>query len=146
MKLELIRKEFTAESTIGDLFIDGAFFCYVLEDAVRSKKIKGITAIPAGTYRGVVDYSPRFQKLMPRLLDVPGFEGVRIHSGNTAKDTEGCLIVGFKKEPNKVTKSRVAFAALMLKLKQSDFEITIRNADAAPAPTPAQPHHSLITG
>ena len=118
MKLELIRKEFTEMSTIGDLLIDGEFFCYTLEDTVRDKKIKGVTAIPYGTYEVIINFSNRFQKPMPLLLNVPNFEGVRFHSGNSSADTEGCILLGFTKSKDFIGNSRKAFNAFMPKLKE----------------------------
>ena len=117
MKLDLIRKWFTEESTIGELFIDGAFFCYTLEDKVREEKIYGKTAIPYGTYEVIATYSPRFKRTLPILKNVPNFEGVRIHSGNTAKDTEGCILVGFTKGKNFIGNSKSAFIQFMPKLQ-----------------------------
>lgn len=92
------------EVTIGDLLIDDAHFCYTLEDAIReipgapvhTWKIPGRTAIPAGKYRITLEYSPRFGPRTITLNDVPGFSGVRVHSGNSILDTEGCPIVGYK--------------------------------------------------
>jgi hypothetical protein len=109
MKLELIRKEFTDVSTIGDLSIDGKFFSYTLEDCVRDVKIPGETAIPYGTYEVITNFSNRFKKVMPYIKDVPGFEGVRIHSGNYAGDTEGCILVGYTSAVDFVGLSRAAF-------------------------------------
>lgn len=126
MKLELIRKDFTEISTIGDLLIDGEFFCYTLEDAVRDKKINGVTAIPYGTYVVEITYSPRFQKYLPLLIDVPQFVGVRIHTGNTAQDTEGCILVGISKGYDFIGGSRKAFALLMDKIKGQKLTIEIR--------------------
>jgi len=89
-----------AKATLGKLFIDGAFECYTLEDPVRDLgpkgegKIPGDTAIPAGRYRVVINQSPRFKKLMIRLLDVPFFTGILMHGGNTTEDTHGCVLVG----------------------------------------------------
>lgn len=124
--LHLKRETITDKSTIGTLSIDDEFFCYTLEDVVRPKKIFGETAIPPGTYKGIVNMSNRFKKRMPLLIDVPGFRGVRIHSGNTAADTQGCILVGFVKRPDMIYKSRPAFFDLMLKLKGEPFEITIK--------------------
>lgn len=117
MELKLVRKEFTNDSTIGELSVNGKFECFTLEDRVRPVKIKGETAIPLGAYEVVVTFSNRFKKPLPLFLNVPGFEGVRIHSGNTKKDTEGCILVGQTKAKNMVGKSRAAFDILFAKIK-----------------------------
>jgi hypothetical protein len=111
MKIDLIRKEFTTISTIGDFLVDGKRLCYSLEDCVRDVKIPGETAIPYGTYEVITNYSVRFKRVMPLLLNVPGFEGVRVHSGNTDADTEACILLGYIKNPNWVGQSRDAFNA-----------------------------------
>ena len=90
MELTLTRTDFTNDSTIGELSVNGKFECFTLEDKVRPVKIKGMTAIPAGAYEVVINFSERFQRPLPLLLNVPNFDGIRIHAGNTAKDTEGC--------------------------------------------------------
>jgi hypothetical protein len=108
-------------ATLGELLVDGTKECFTCEDEVRevagepvSKwKIKGKTAIPAGRYRVVLTMSNRFKKVLPELLNVPGFLGVRIHSGNTADDSEGCILVGEVKGPDCVLKSRDAMTELM---------------------------------
>ncbi|HTT37887.1 MAG TPA: DUF5675 family protein [Burkholderiales bacterium] len=117
MEIQVARKEFTAKSTIGEMHLDGAFECYTLEDVVRPVKIKGITAIPAGSYEVVVSFSERFQRLLPLLLQVPNFDGVRIHPGNTDRDTEGCILVGRTKERDFIGASKVAFEALFEKIQ-----------------------------
>jgi len=117
VKLEVIRKEFTTESTIGDLLIDGKFYSFTLEDMYRDKKIKGVTAIPYGTYEVIINFSNRFQKPMPLLLNVPGFDGIRIHNGNKAEHTEGCILVGFTKSKNFIGNSKSAFIQFMPKLQ-----------------------------
>ena len=100
--------------TIGRLFIDGKYFCDTLEDRVRAPgvKVPGRTAIPAGKYQVELTESLRFGRLMPRLKDVPGFTGVLIHSGNTADDTEGCILVGKNRVKGKLLDSRETFARL----------------------------------
>jgi hypothetical protein len=117
MELQLKRTDSFENSTIGELSVDGQLECYTLEDKVRPVKIKGKTAIPAGRYEVIINYSQRFQRLLPLLLNVPDFEGVRIHPGNTAADTEGCILVGMTKEKEFIGQSRVAFERLFTKLK-----------------------------
>lgn len=111
-----------AEYTVGRLSIDGKYFCDTLEDTVRAPgvKVRGKTAVPAGRYRVVFTESPRFKRILPLLVDVPNFEGVRIHPGNTAKDTEGCLLVGFNQVKGKVVASRATFQKLFEKLWAAD--------------------------
>ena len=117
MNLTLNRKWFTDKSTVGELSIDGKFECYTLEDCVRNEKIQNITAIPYGMYEVAVTFSNRFQKPMPQLLNVPGFQGIRIHSGNKAEDTEGCILVGQSKTPDFIGGSRPAYQALFSKIQ-----------------------------
>lgn len=94
MELLLKRKYIKSEATIGELYVDDIFECYTLEDSSRIEKVPGKTRIPSGKYEVVINHSPRFGEPMPLLLDVPGFSGIRIHPGNTAEDTEGCILVG----------------------------------------------------
>lgn len=120
MELELKRKWLTEASTIGELSIDGAFECLVLEDRYRpppEPKVYGATAIPCGRYEVVITPSPRFKRDLPLLLAVPNYQGVRIHPGNTAADTEGCLLPGRVRHGESVQESRHAFDALFRKLK-----------------------------
>lgn len=119
MTLRLVRRWFTPLSTIGDLSVDGVPECYILEDVVRPNgiKIPGRTAIPTGTYRVIIDRSSRFQRDLPLLLDVPGFTGIRIHPGNTDRDTDGCLLPGRSRSFDAVQQSRSAFDALYTHLR-----------------------------
>ena len=119
MKLKLNRITRTETSTIGELFIDGKFECYTLEDIERDVKIKSETAIKKGTYKVVLTMSNRFKKIMPLLLNVPEFEGIRIHSGNTNHDTEGCILVGKTRSVDFIGGSRTAFTSLMAKLQKA---------------------------
>lgn len=121
MELELKRDEVqNSHCTFGRLYVDGVLECETLEDPVREIeytpvvdwKVKGDTAIPRGRYRIIINHSQRFNKDMPLLLNVPGFEGIRIHSGNTAADTEGCILVGTSRSDTAVANSRVAYNEL----------------------------------
>lgn len=132
LKLRRIAKRNTY--TIGRLLINGEYFCDTLEPKVRdlSKelKVKGKTAIPAGRYRLYLTYSSRFKRILPLVDNVPQFSGVRIHRGNTAKDTEGCILVGYNREVGKVLDSAVTEQRLMAILqnavnKGEQFFITI---------------------
>lgn len=100
MTIKIIRKYLTDTCTIGELYIDGIFFAYTLEDTYRnlqgdcSKKVQNKTAIEYGTYEVVATESARFKKKLPLILNVPCFSGIRMHGGNTSADTEGCILVG----------------------------------------------------
>lgn len=120
--------------TIGQLYIDGQYWCDTLEDRVRDlskeRKVAGETAIPAGTYDVVVNISPKFKRLLPRLLSVPHFEGVLIHRGNTAADSTGCILVGENKAKGKVLNStiwehRITEYLLDAQNKGEDIKITV---------------------
>jgi hypothetical protein len=125
MKLKLVRKMGTAGFTEGKLYINGVFECYTVEDADRmleagGKKIQDKTAIPRGTYEVVITMSNRFKKRLPLLLNVPGFTGIRIHAGNSSKNTEGCIIVGSinaRDDDDWVGGSKVAMQRLMPKIE-----------------------------
>jgi hypothetical protein len=118
MNITLDRFQRTDQSTISRVFVndDQTPICYALEDMVRPEKIFGETAIPAGTYPVTVTYSPHFGRDLPLLVGVPGYEGVRIHPGNTAADTEGCILPGTTFSDDAVQNSRAAFALLFNKI------------------------------
>lgn len=143
MKL-LVNRIFKGSSyTIGKLYIDGEYFCDTIEDVVRDlpencpntsrwipceckEKIYARTAIPAGTYKVTMEYSPRFQRKLPYLHDVPHFLGILIHSGNTDADSGGCIIVGCNKVKGKVLESRVTLEALIKRIEgQKTITLTI---------------------
>ena len=136
MRIELVRIAFKDTYTIGKLYVDDTYFCDVLEDVDRGldssmseseileKKVKGQTAIPTGHYVINITYSPKYKRMMPLLLDVKGFSGIRIHSGNSSKDTEGCLLVGKNKKVGMVLESRDTYQRLF-KMMEGQKEITI---------------------
>lgn len=110
MKLRVERLWKKDTYTIGKLYVDDKYFCNTLEDTVRDlskeKKIPGKTAIPYGEYKVVFNWSPKFGRNLPRLLNVPAFEGILIHPGNTANDSAGCILVGKNTEVGRLTESR----------------------------------------
>ena len=118
--------------TISRLYVNGKLFgCNTLEDTerglrqdmqleeIKNKKVYGQTAIPRGSYECVYTYSNRFKKMLPLLKDVPGFDGIRIHSGNSAKDTEGCILVGLNLKKGMVLNSREWTNKLVSKMKEA---------------------------
>ena len=135
MKLELKRLKFGEDYTIGRLTLDGRFLCYTLEDKVRevigepvaSWKVQDKTAIPVGVYPVIITMSARFKIRLPLLMDVPGFSGIRIHTGNTSKDTDGCILVGSTWDGSSgwIGSSKVAFSLLFPILDQAKEPITI---------------------
>ena len=138
MNLRLIREPSRDDCTHGSLYIDGVWCCWTLEDVVREVegqpvtawKIPGRTAIPAGRYRIDLTPSHRFGRVLPILVDVPGFAGVRLHPGNTAEDTEGCILPGSGRVAGRVTGSRVACERLCEQLQRADDRwIRIENPD-----------------
>jgi len=136
MVFTVIRKDFTVKSTVGDLFLADFWLCRTLEDVVRPAGIKvpGATAIPEGRYQLIIDMSARFKKLMPHLLAVPGFDGIRIHKLNTAEQTEGCIGVGMYKGQDRIWDCDVAYnyfferLSMALEAKEEVFiEVTHAN-------------------
>ena len=133
MNIELNRITRKLSYTIGRLFVDGKYFCDTLEDRCRDldkeKKVMNETAIPEGTYEVIVNVSARFKRKLPLLLDVPHFSGIRIHRGNTDKDTSGCILVGENKQPGRVIKStlyELRLTEMVEKAMLTGEKITIR--------------------
>jgi hypothetical protein len=128
MKIEVKRTAFNETNTLGEMSIDGVHFCYTVEDKVRDynndgdlddkgeEKVYGETAIPKGEYKVILSMSNRFKRILPEVLNVKGFAGIRIHNGNTALDSHGCLIVGYKLLNDGVAESRKATEDLVKKL------------------------------
>jgi hypothetical protein len=126
MKLTLHRIAFKETYTIGNLYINDVYECDTLEDKYRTPnepKVDGATAIPFGRYQVILNYSPKFKRVMPLLLDVPGFSGIRIHSGNTDKDTSGCILVGKNKIKGKLIQSAPVYELIFRKFEQTKDRI-----------------------
>lgn len=137
--IRVIRDTYTNKSTIGKLYVNDKLICDTLEDTVRDlnrdgdlldvgeKKVYGETAIPSGTYKMIINMSPRFKKLLPRLLNVPGYDGVLIHTGNLPADTHGCILVGTRGDNCiKGGTSTLSMNKLMTELKGfTEYEIII---------------------
>ena len=126
MEIKLIRESFGDTFTEGKLLIDNVFECYTVEDTDRrmeddlTVKVNGKTAIPRGRYELVLSMSNRFKKILPEILNVPGFAGIRIHSGNSSVDTEGCIILGSindKLDDDWIGGSKIALTQFMAKLE-----------------------------
>jgi len=117
MKLTIKRLHKTDKCTIGEMAIDGKFEAYTLEDVERKEKVFGKTAIPTGVYELTMTMSNRFKKMMPLLLNVPNYSGVRIHSGNTANDTEGCILLGQSRGVDCILSSKAAIEKFYPKLE-----------------------------
>ena len=142
----IVQREPTVQGvTPGTLDLGSGRFCYTLEDAVREQvgvpvadwKIAGATAIPAGTYALQITHSQRFGRPLPLLIGVPGFAGVRIHAGNTAADTEGCLLVGRTRVgATRIGESRAMCEELLARLARAlrvmDVQLEIRPARHTP--------------
>lgn len=140
MKILVKRIAKRSTYTIGKMYLDGKYFCDTLEDTDRNisqstpldtiKKVKlpNNTAIPTGTYKVIVNVSPKFKRLLPRLLNVPGFDGVLIHRGNTDKDTSGCILIGENKVVGKVINStgyETKLVSILNKAQDKKENITI---------------------
>ena len=138
MRLTLRRIANRDTYCIGKLYINGKYFCDTLEDVdrglnsamteeeIKDLKINGETAIPVGIYKVLITYSPKYKRNMPLIANVKGYLGIRIHSGNTAKDTEGCILVGKNTKVGMVTDSRNTYNALFKRLQQKGSnDITI---------------------
>lgn len=124
MELTLNRIFLGSSATIGELLINDKHLCDTLEDRVRpeGEKVYGKTAIPEGTYEVKFTHSPRFKKILPEILNVPNFSGIRIHTGNSSKDTEGCILVGTwdGEKEDWISDSRIAFNKLMSLLQKAE--------------------------
>lgn len=135
MKLKVVREFKNDVCTIGSLFINDVFFCYTLEDKdrglkqsdtllfIQAKKIFGLTAIPSGFYKLTVNQSPKFKRMLPRILDIKGFSGVLLHRGNSANDSLGCILLGYKKGENSIFESTKAETDLVNRLLLHNNEV-----------------------
>lgn len=122
--MQLVRDDCTADRTLGTLRFPDGYVCQTLEDPIRTVKVMHDTCIPSGTYRVSITRSQRFKKMLPLLHDVPEFEGIRIHAGNTTADTSGCILVGVERRGSTIIRSREVM-----------IEVQHRIAEALTSPT-----------
>lgn len=115
MKIAVERRWLTPESTIGEMYIDGEFFCFTLEPPVMPVPVKP-RAIPEGTYRLTLRESDKFKRILPHVENVPDFIGIMIHNGNVPADTEGCCLVGNSRGTNFIGNSKVTLLRLLMRL------------------------------
>lgn len=131
MILKLVRTTYTSTTTLGKLYVNDKFNCWTLEDIdrgllsstpikqIQKAKVRSLTAIPKGKYEIIINYSPRFKRQLPLLLNVPGFTGIRIHPGNTAEHTDGCILVGEYLNDNYIKNSTTTFNKLFTLLQNT---------------------------
>lgn len=136
MRISVKRIALKEGYTIGKMYLDGLYFCDTIEDKDRGLrqtmplteiqriKVMHKTAIPSGIYSVILNVSPSKGRLLPRLLDVPGFDGILIHRGNTADDSSGCIIVGENKVPGKVINS-TGYEDKLVEILKRESRITI---------------------
>ena len=127
LNLTVERSQFSATTTLGKLLINGAFFCHTLEDKIRpgQPKVYGETAIPSGVYRVRLTMSQRFGRVTPQIMDVPDFDGIRMHGGNTPADTLGCPLVAFRRIGNVIQRTAEAELAKRIQSVGETCLITI---------------------
>lgn len=137
MHIKIVREEYYETCTIGKLYIDGVYFCATLEDKDRGltndmslneiiqKKVYGQTAIPTGIYKVILSISNKFKRILPEILNVPNWSGVRIHSGNTAADSLGCILVGNRLNESFIANSRNTEKKLIDILSSAKDEIIL---------------------
>lgn len=141
MNLKVIRDTFTHNTTIGKLYIDDVFFCYTLEDTARDEgvKVKGKTAIPRGVYKVSLSKSSRFKRIMPMIYTESNgyelknrgisFKGIRIHGGNTHKNTEGCILVAKNKLNNETIQGTMEYELTKKLTGVKNITIEVVNID-----------------
>lgn len=147
-------------STLGALYINDVFVCWTLEDVIREPgpaprtslvqwvmtwKVPGRTAIPAGRYDVVMEWSPRFQMTLPELKGVPGFSETKFHAGNRHEDTEGCLLTGAGRTSNMVTDSRAALSQVLMRLGRQNERIIVDIHNPPGRHLTGQPFNPVIT-
>lgn len=134
LTIEIHRRHFKGEYTIGSLYIGGHWVCNTLEphciDWKNEKKVSGKTAIPEGCYKVDLGFSNKFKRLMPYLTNVPHFTGIMIHPGISVLNTRGCILVGFNTMRGYLTQSKIAFEKIIEKIKYArkagnDIEVLI---------------------
>lgn len=145
MTLEIYRHTYNSDYTVGDMYIRETeesglkWLCNTLEptwrDLSKEPKVNGHTAIPAGKYLCSYDFSWKFHRKLPRLYNVPNFDGILIHAGNTSKDTKGCILVGIEMSPGYVANSKFTLERICMLLLNHGGSCIVRVFDGARKPT-----------
>ena len=120
MNIDIFRIALRSDYTIGRMYINGVYLCDTLE--LPENIALGKPCIPRGTYAVHLTMSSRFHRILPQLMNVPGYEGIRIHPGNTVKDTKGCILVGWNLEKGRLNDSRVDMEMLMRNLRAANYK------------------------
>ena len=132
MEIKIVRDRYEKKYTLGKLYVEDTLICDTLEDTYRElnsekDKIYGETCIPKGRYKVIMTFSPHFKRVLPELMYVPYFKNIRIHSGNTTKDTLGCILVGTSNNDGTLINSKQSLSKLLSILNdcKEDIYITI---------------------
>jgi hypothetical protein len=119
MHITIQRRDLKDDRTLGAILVDGAHLAYTLEDAVRPVKIQNETAIPCGVYEVIVNYSQRFSRPLPMLLDVPNFTAIRLHAGNGPRNTEGCILIGKESDGERIWNCSAVVSELTFRIRNA---------------------------
>lgn len=138
MHITVQRRDLKDDRTLGAVLIDGVHFAYTLEDAVRDVKVQDATAIPPGVYEVIVNYSNRFARQLPMLLNVPGFTFIRIHGGNGPQNTEGCILVGKESDGERIWNCSGVVSELTFRIRNATTtgKVLVEVLNPPPQPDP----------
>lgn len=138
MHITVQRRDLKDDRTLGAILIDGVHFAYTLEDTVRDVKVQNATAIPPGVYECIVNYSNRFARQLPMLLNVPGFTFIRLHGGNAPEHTEGCILVGKESDGERIWNCSGVVSELTFRIRNATTtgKVFVEVLNPPPQPDP----------